>query len=356
MNDERKNPRPPPPAPRPSSVHLIYDVPGWAYWRRAEAIKRYAPADMTVTTTAYRDMRAGAAVRQDLYAELAGCDLVFLMAYGACREIRAGIGPGPVLACGYNCGVGYRREKLNELLEHSDHVIVNNRANWEACGRPERTTWISNGVDLEVFHVLIPPAWRRPRVLSIGSAYHQRHNDDLKGFRDILEPIRPELEQAGIACDFRVVDSVRGPKMDTAEMVRWYNTGTIYAVSSRHEGTPNPALEAAACGCVVVSTAVGNMPELIVSGQNGLIVDRTPEAFLAGILAAKDRHAEMSAAMQEAIGPWNWRERAGQYYDLFRRLLEEKRKAESGSLTFSLGRPSGPLEVCQAVPPALPPR
>ena len=49
-------------------------------------------------------------------------------------------------------------------------------------------------------------------------------------------------------------------------MAAWYDTGTVYVVASQFEGTPNPALEAASAGCVVVSTPVGNMPELIRDG------------------------------------------------------------------------------------------
>ena len=62
-----------------------------------------------------------------------------------------------------------------------------------------------------------------------------------------------------------------------AEMVEFYHSLDVYVCASRSEGTPNPCLEAAACGLPVITTAVGNMPELIRDGHNGFLVERRPE-------------------------------------------------------------------------------
>jgi glycosyltransferase involved in cell wall biosynthesis len=106
-----------------------------------------------------------------------------------------------------------------------------------------------------------------------------------------------------------------------SELVDWYNTGTIYVVASSSEGTPNPALEAAACGCVVVSTPVGNMPELIEPGVNGELVPQDVDALEAAIWSCQERYEEMAQAMQDRITGWDWRGRAASYYALFDRLI-----------------------------------
>jgi glycosyltransferase involved in cell wall biosynthesis len=104
-------------------------------------------------------------------------------------------------------------------------------------------------------------------------------------------------------------------------MAQWYNTGTIYICASLAEGTPFPALEAAACGCTIVSTPVGNMPELIQHGVNGFIVRWDVDAFLDHILIAVNHQTVLSQNMLKAIQPWTWRQRGKAFYDLFRKLI-----------------------------------
>jgi len=105
-------------------------------------------------------------------------------------------------------------------------------------------------------------------------------------------------------------------------MAQWYNTGTVYVCTSLAEGTPNPALEAASCGCTIVSTPVGNMPELIEHGVNGYIVKWDVEAFLEHALTAINHQAALAQNMLKAIESWNWAERSKEFYNLFRKLIE----------------------------------
>ena len=89
----------------------------------------------------------------------------------------------------------------------------------------------------------------------------------------------------------------------------------------------NPPLEAAAAGCVVVSTRVGNMPQLIVDGVNGETVDRNIDSIFDAVCRCRIRYHEMHVAMQERIADWDWRVSAEQYFALFRRLIDAKRGA-----------------------------
>jgi hypothetical protein len=64
------------------------------------------------------------------------------------------------------------------------------------------------------------------------------------------------------------------------EMSDFYNGLDVIAIASSAEGDPRPLIEGMACGCFPVSTDVGIVPELVVNGENGIILgDRAPECF-----------------------------------------------------------------------------
>jgi glycosyltransferase involved in cell wall biosynthesis len=64
-----------------------------------------------------------------------------------------------------------------------------------------------------------------------------------------------------------------------AEMPEFYNDLDVIAIASTAEGDPRPLIEGMACGCFVVTTDVGIVPELVEHGVSGLVVRPTREAF-----------------------------------------------------------------------------
>jgi len=63
------------------------------------------------------------------------------------------------------------------------------------------------------------------------------------------------------------------------ELLDFYNHIDVICIASDSEGTPLPLIEAMACGCFPVCTDVGVVPEIISNNENGLIVERSYEAF-----------------------------------------------------------------------------
>ena len=298
-------------------LRILYDVDGWAYHARARALQKHAPADFAVSMAAIRDtagIRDVGAVLGDRPPEL-----VLVLDVNQAGRIREAIGkrgwPTTVIGA-WNNGWPHRLPHLYQRYRDTDHMIFNNRECWERTGRWPETCALPNGVDLDVFRVARPPETRRPRVLWTGSALYRQ----LKGYDHFILPLGERLEAQGIDCDLRLVDSFGPDRWTPEEMAAWYNSGTVLVCASESEGTPNPALEAAACGCVVVSTRVGNMPDLIRSGANGFLVDRNLEALLEGVQAATAQYETLALQMQEDIHAWGWAERSRPYFALFRDL------------------------------------
>ena len=135
----------------------------------------------------------------------------------------------------------------------------------------------------------------------------------------------------------RAVASLPGVTLSTAireqrwrnhdEMLEFYRDLDVYACASRSEGTPNPCLEAAACGVPLITTAVGNMPELIEEGENGCLFDGSVDALAHELVVLRDSPSlamRMGDHIRQAITAWDWRMQAENYARMFDSLLENR--------------------------------
>ncbi|MBW1778712.1 MAG: glycosyltransferase family 4 protein, partial [Deltaproteobacteria bacterium] len=173
---------------------------------------------------------------------------------------------------------------------------------------------IEDGVDPERF----PPKrlerfLETDRELVVGWAGNSRwHFDDAgdpKGLHTILKPAIARLRQEGI--------SIRGSFADVSESIRprsempdFYNSLDVLVCASAMEGTPNPVLEAMACGVPIVSTDVGIVPQVFGPLQSRfLLPERSVEAMAEKLRElAKNRLLlpELSRENLSRIREWTW--------------------------------------------------
>jgi len=293
------------------NVHVVYDVAGWSYHHIARALQEHCPDDFAITMSSYADFMATPA---------SSADLVLCLPYHQLTAVRKKAPAKTKIVASFNAGKCTRKE-LWELLQHCDWLVVNNDAAWEQAGRLERTTPIANGVDLDLFRPLDRTP-ERHRVLWVGSRLYA----ELKGY-PILQQLEQEIPaRLRVATDFRLVDSFGkiGRRMSLEEMAQWYQTGTIYVCASEYEGTPNPVIESMASGLVIVSTPVGNVPELIRNGFNGIMIQRSSESILSGIEMALCGYRRLREKSLETIASRSWRHQCQLYFTLLRNVISQR--------------------------------
>ncbi|SEB86315.1 glycogen synthase (ADP-glucose) [Corynebacterium coyleae] len=118
-----------------------------------------------------------------------------------------------------------------------------------------------------------------------------------------------------------------------AEKVRQvYTIADVFVCPSVYEPLGIVNLEAMACGTAVVASRVGGIPEVVVDGETGVLVDYTPddttdfEQLLAEAVNAvagdKARAAAMgSAGLTRAKESFSWRTIAKQTVDIYKGLI-----------------------------------
>jgi Glycosyl transferases group 1 len=323
---------------KPIRVMCVGDRPGWCFARRIGHLRRFAPPDMLIDTIHYGHTPLEN-VPWPLY------DVVFCLPPGQVKVLRKlfrELGLALPIVASWNSGPGRTGYNVSDVTQYADYTIVNNWASWQAAVRDSvgefRGCHVSNGVDLGFYAPLVPMSERPRRMLALASKGKAEDEHDVKGFRKVLMPLQKIFaHDPEITTDFRAVDFQE--EMTELELRDWYNSGSVFVVASSSEGTPNVALEAMACGCVPVATPVGNMPEIVRDGQNGVLIERTcnpvTPLVLDGIKYAMEHRERLSRQIRadmlacppkrnrcdgssESIGNWDWPNRCSYFYEIWR--------------------------------------
>ena len=197
-------------------------------------------------------------------------------------------------------------------------IVVNSRAAQselveEHGVSPEATHLCYNGVDSRVFHPA--EAGQRsttPHSVTIGTVCALREEKRV----DLLLDAFARVRQEGV--DARLVLVGSGPMLErlesqrrrlqleatsefhptTSDVASWLREIDIFVLSSDTESFPNALLEAMACGCCVVASRVGGVPELVQHASNGLLF----EAGSVDQLVAQLRTAACNSDFRRTLG------------------------------------------------------
>lgn len=225
---------------------------------------------------------------------------------------------------------GMERREVIELMRECRSVCFNNQRQVEDYSPYlDNVHYTPNGVNPAEFFP-VPTANRSPGdILRVGFAAKLISHDNLpskKGYATI----KTALE--GVAgLELRLAELPQqnnGPydlDANRSEMNRFYQDIDIYVCASEEEGTPNPCLEAGLVGKPVITTPVGNMPELIHHGVNGLLFDvNDSERLRAHLILLRDNielRLDLGQALRQTIlRNWTWQHQSHAYAEFFREL------------------------------------
>lgn len=111
------------------------------------------------------------------------------------------------------------------------------------------------------------------------------------------------------------------------DMARIYGSLDLSVLSSHHEGLPVALLESVACGCYVVASRVGGVPDLLRSERIGLMVaPGDPDALTGGILRAlRERREIADEERRKVVESYGLARLAQDFSHLYYKLSENKR-------------------------------
>ena len=193
----------------------------------------------------------------------------------------------PVIVSSYRNAIAKQHEQW--LWRLSNGIICNAMAMKQILVHqysvnPDIVTVIPNAVDTDYFIPEIDRKDARPTILYAGRLVEQKNPFDLlRAMKLVVEHVpdahmlivgdghlREELQQWVSANDMEKYVEIHNGTRDVRSFMR---RAWLFALASHFEGSPNVILEAMAVGLPVVATRVDGVPEIVLHGDTGLLVD-----------------------------------------------------------------------------------
>jgi glycosyltransferase involved in cell wall biosynthesis len=140
-------------------------------------------------------------------------------------------------------------------------------------------------------------------------------------------PLRHPLEQR--VNDYGLNEQIRfeGHISDRNHLIGCYQKASLFVLPSHHEGLPTVILEAMACGCPVLATNVGGIPNVIEDGLNGVLIPPEDPIRMASViqtlLANPERLNELGFQARHTIEQsFSWEIIGSKFLDLYSSMLQ----------------------------------
>ena len=120
-------------------------------------------------------------------------------------------------------------------------------------------------------------------------------------------------------------------EQDFVQVVKWMQACDIVCALSDNEGFGLTVLEAMSCGAAVVATKAGAWPDIIQSGQNGLLVDVNDQAAITNALHVLISRPELKMQLglrghQTVINNYSIEDEANKLCQFYKNVLNQTQK------------------------------
>ena len=276
-------------------VLVLADNDKWAWGRKANAYKKHLDGKDFTVDVGYHE----------IHGDYGSYDIIHLFEVSQIDLVSHHIPKGwkGKLVAGLTAHVWrtWGAEKMKQwasqvvALHGNSLLLVNELKQFH-----DRVYYTPNGVDPDLFCRKVP---HYPQFIA---AYVGKPTPR-KGFDT---HIKPACAKAEVLLE-TVVKTSQDPSVLTPEqMVDFYQKVWVQVCASDLDGTPNGHLESASCENALLSTRIGNMPEFIIDGYNGFLVERDIDS-LANRLEWFKNHPEETLEMgrnarKTVLRGWTW--------------------------------------------------
>jgi glycosyltransferase involved in cell wall biosynthesis len=285
-------------------VVIMADVDNWAWGRKAGHLKRWLSDEFDITVWYLKYGPVPAIF--DLYHTFDLPNVAWVPESKKCvTGITAHVWPT------------WGADKVRIWAGRAEAIHANSRLLMGEMRRFERHT--RQGKSFYVPNGVCPDQFQRTRPRPEGSTLivgHQGKPNPRKG-ADVLQAAVEEARARGAQIDYRLNQRTSKDAITADAMREWYQDLHLLAVCSDMDGTPNPALEAAACEVAVLTNSIGNMPEFmrmehtsLVNNTNWnghLIEGLEPYGFALGMMPdACVNHPDRDGLIDAYAGAMHW--------------------------------------------------
>lgn len=190
---------------------------------------------------------------------------------------------------------------------------------------------LEDGIDLKLFYPVNLDRFRdlEARKILVGWAGHshwgglEAPKEDFKDVNTILRPAIEQLLYEGFPIHLCIADRAKS-MIPHHKMVEYYSKIDLYICASKIEGTPNPVLEAMACGVPVISTDVSIVPQIFGPKQSEFILQERSIACLKKaikkLIFNRELFKELSQENLEQIKKQDWKLKTEMFAAYFRNV------------------------------------